>query len=461
MFESQLRSKLAAGDVDDIAAFHALLLPLSCGSQLSIVSNQAQLIVVAAGRTPSDKLASNRLQTRPSYRLRVAFFRGSANSNLERLAALLSLDRGRFSVDLYTTSPAEGELAPLRSRSLLGVRDVDAARILSSYDILLDGSGHTAGNRLDALARRPSPIAASVLGFPSSYGGAGLVDYLTADRIVSPPNLCSACVARQERLALMPTTYQVVGRAVASLASGNTRGGAQPASKGSLTTVPTLILGTFTRSVRWHPDSFGLWASILLRTRPASAWDATSGRATSFARRSRRRTATTRVVGTSLWALADRKEERVRLAAELGAAGVSVPSRLRFDSFEPDKAAHLARHQELAMCVDTTPLYGSHTTAADAFGAARPLLTLPAETWASRVGASVANAAGVPQVVVASRKSLVDVAALLLQMAPFTPIATRQQAAALHPDQAQVANERWWKRSVGLDPSSSRLPFSL
>ena len=80
----------------------------------------------------------------------------------------------------------ERAIAPrvLHHTPLLDVSDEAVARLLSGFDVVLDGSGHTTGNRLGALARRPAPVATSVLGFAGSYGGARLVDYLTSDRIV-------------------------------------------------------------------------------------------------------------------------------------------------------------------------------------------------------------------------------------------------------------------------------------
>ena len=44
----------------------------------------------------------------------MAIFRGSANANTERLAALLSLDARWFTVSLYSTQLARGDAEQLR-----------------------------------------------------------------------------------------------------------------------------------------------------------------------------------------------------------------------------------------------------------------------------------------------------------------------------------------------------------
>jgi protein O-GlcNAc transferase len=55
-------------------------------------------------------------------------------------------------------------------------------------DILVDLAGHTAGNRLNLMARRPAPVQAGFIGYPHSSGLAA-IDTLIADPIVCPPSL--------------------------------------------------------------------------------------------------------------------------------------------------------------------------------------------------------------------------------------------------------------------------------
>ena len=399
--EVLLRRALAT-DVDGIAAFHALLLPVPCSDQLRIISMQTELLVedsaVQLNRIPFSLAYGHTFHRAPSSPLSIALLRGSANANVERLAALMSLEPGRFSVHLLTTALDSHSLTRLRQLvagngrsslvhiSLAAMSNEAAARLLSGYDAVLDASGHTAGNRLAALARRPAPLATSVLGFPASYGGGHLVDYLTADRTVLPPVVSCSCVAPGERLALLPATYQVSPAPSPHLAAGSTRppmactGACLRGRRGW----PPLLLGSFTRSARWHPSSFELWMATLLRT-----------------------------TSTALWLLVDHPEQAARVMAEMASAGIRT-RRVVLSAWEPNKETHLARHRYMAVCVDTTPLYGSHTTAADALGSGAPLLSVPSEVWSSRVGASVSSAIGVMETISASRRDLVDLAEALL-----------------------------------------------
>ena len=73
------------------------------------------------------------------------------------------------------------------------------------------------------------------------------------------------------------------------------------------------------------------------------------------------------------------------LAREVAAAGVDT-RRLGAVGYAA-KPLHLSRHEVLSLALDTSPLYASHTTAADALRAAVPLLPLPGLSFASRVSA--------------------------------------------------------------------------
>ena len=59
---------------------------------------------------------------------------------------------------------------------------------------------------------------------------------------------------------------------------------------------------------------------------------------------------------------------------------------------------HLARHRLADLFLDTLP-YGAHTTGSDALWAGLPLLTCCGETFAGRVGASLLDAIGLPELV--------------------------------------------------------------
>jgi len=102
-------------------------------------------------------------------------------------------DRERFDLICYSCSPKEDSITEL-CRSLAD-RWVDAWQLTDEkladrieadqVDILVDLSGHSAGNRLAMFARKPAPIQVTAFGHVSGTG-LPLMDYLFADPIVIP-----------------------------------------------------------------------------------------------------------------------------------------------------------------------------------------------------------------------------------------------------------------------------------
>jgi protein O-GlcNAc transferase len=101
---------------------------------------------------------------------------------------IIAHDRRAVTVFVYANQTATDPLTEQIKRSvdpwvpILGLDDDSvAARIVADrVDILVDLSGHTAGNRLGVFARRAAPIQLSWLGYPASTGLA-TIDYVLLD----------------------------------------------------------------------------------------------------------------------------------------------------------------------------------------------------------------------------------------------------------------------------------------
>ena len=80
-------------------------------------------------------------------------------------------------------------------------------------DILVDLTGHIAGNRLLAFARKPAPIQVTYLGYQNTTGMSAM-DYRLTDERADPPGLTDAFYT--ERLVRLPRCffcYRPAGRA--------------------------------------------------------------------------------------------------------------------------------------------------------------------------------------------------------------------------------------------------------
>jgi predicted O-linked N-acetylglucosamine transferase (SPINDLY family) len=100
-----------------------------------------------------------------------------------------------------------------------------------------------------------------------------------------------------------------------------------------------------------------------------------------------------------LWLLADNDAVPANLRREAVARGVSG-DRIVFAPRLP-LPDHLARHRVADLFVDTFH-FNAHTTASAALWAGLPVLTCRGTTFASRIGASVLSAIGLPDLVAGS-----------------------------------------------------------
>jgi predicted O-linked N-acetylglucosamine transferase (SPINDLY family) len=109
------------------------------------------------------------------------------------MAVLGYHDRSAFEIVCYSCSPLRDEMTELFERN--ADKWVDASRLIDDelaerikadkVDILVDLSGHTAGNRLAVFARKPAPVQVTAWG---SASGTGLptIDYLFSDPVATP-----------------------------------------------------------------------------------------------------------------------------------------------------------------------------------------------------------------------------------------------------------------------------------
>jgi len=138
------------------------------------------------------------------------------------------------------------------------------------------------------------------------------------------------------------------------------------------------VFCTFNQPSKITPDVFDLWCR-LLRELPESC----------------------------LWVLDPWPDATANLRREAEARGVAA-ERIVIAPRLP-MAAHLGRLQLADLALDTFP-YTSHTTGSDALWVGLPLVTRIGETFASRVAASLLNAAGLPELVTSSAQAYCDLA---------------------------------------------------
>jgi predicted O-linked N-acetylglucosamine transferase (SPINDLY family) len=318
---------------------------------------------------------------RPDKRLRIGYWscdlQEHATSQL--ISEVFELhDRQAFEVVILSYGPPSN--TPARDRIVRaadrffdfhGMPDREAVDRIAALDIdiLVDLKGYTKGTRMAIPLSRPAPIVVSWLGYPGTLGS-DKVDYIVGDRVVTPPG-CEAFY--DERIIRLPGCYQPNDRHQAVAEPLDRQGYGLPAD--------AVVFAVFNATQKITPEMFNVWMRVLKACPQAC-----------------------------LWLFAENDAVFRQFITEAGLKG--VPAARIVHAGIKDRPHHIARYKVADLAVDTFP-YGSHTTGSDALRAGCPLLALAGRSFASRVSASLLEAAGLPELVTAS---LADYEARLLDL---------------------------------------------
>jgi len=381
---SRLRARVAESAVG-IAPFGFLSEPSRADEQLHCARTAAAAIEAAA--TPlRHRLAFDRDSRATAERLRIGFVSnglGDHPTGLLIVAMIEALRSEQVDVTMFSTSADDD--SPIRRRlraastqwlDVAGLPPVAlAARIHAAKpDVLIDLSDGT-GRIAETFALRPASVQVAWLAYPGT-SGAPWIDYVIADRVVLPDALRAHF---SESVAYLPRCYQptdpsrVVGEPPSRVACG------LPA-QGS-------VYVSFNNSYKLNPHSMRRMFAVL-RNVPDSV----------------------------LWLLSGPEGANERLREAAREDGID-PTRLVFMSKLPH-AEYLARYRHADLFLDTQP-YNAHTTASDAIWAGCPVLTVPGNTFAARVAASINAHLGMPQLNVADDTAFVEFATRVGRDASF------------------------------------------
>jgi predicted O-linked N-acetylglucosamine transferase (SPINDLY family) len=313
----------------------------------------------------------------PGRRMRVGYlssdFRGHTVAGfIETL--LRHHDRRRVEVFAYASVVRPDDTTErLKSladhwRPIGGLTDAQAFDQIraDSPDVLIDLGGHTAGNRLLVMARRPAPVQATLFGYPNTTG-LKAVDYRVSDPVSDPPGRTEHLYA--ESVLRLPETAWVY---------------APPASAPPVTPLPAATQRGFTFGCLNNPAKISdacleTWAAILHAT-PGSRLVLLAGQAHAGAKRLLERFSERGIV-----------RERVELVFRLPAEQY-FETYCRFD-----------------LSLDPFPYNGGVTTG-DSLWMGVPVLTVAGASYVTRQGLMAMTAVGLPEFVAQSPGDLVRLA---------------------------------------------------
>ena len=381
LYGSWLRTKLSVGDWSDaedglarlaqkIRRNERAVVPhflLGMIDSLSLQRKAAEILI--AERQPAPPL----LPAIPKYprheRIRVGYYSADYfnHATMFLMAELFERhDRDRFEIVAFSFGPDIDD--EMRRRAVaafdrfIDVRNKSDREIAQlsrdlGIDIAVDLKGFTVRDmRLEIFAYRAAPVQVNYLGYPGTMG-ASYIDYLVADEILIPD------ANRQhysEKVVYLPDSYQVNDRKREIANRAFTRAELGLPATG-------FVFCCFNDSYKITPQTFHGWMRLLKQ-----------------------------VEGSVLWLFETNRAavDNFRNVAErsgVGAERLVFAEHIRF-------AEHLARHRLADLFLDTLPC-NAHTTASDALWAGLPVLTCIGEAFASRVGASLLNAIGLPELV--------------------------------------------------------------
>jgi predicted O-linked N-acetylglucosamine transferase (SPINDLY family) len=301
----------------------------------------------------------------PRRKIRIGYF--SADFRDHAVANLMagvfeSHDRSRFEVAAFAFGPEAQDTVRARlERAFDRFLDVRArtdreiaalARELE-IDVAVDLGGFTEDCRTNVFAFRAAPVQVGYLGYPGTLG-AGFMDYLIADAALIPSD---ARPHYSEKIVYLPS-FQANDRA--------RRGPGRPFTRGELGLPErSFVFCCFNGNTKITPDTFRSWLRIL-----------------------------SRVPESVLFLYAEHAAAADNLRREAERGGISA-GRLIFGGRLP-APEYLSRYRVADLFLDTMP-YNAGTTASDALWMGLPVLTLAGGAFASRMGASLLCAVGLPE----------------------------------------------------------------
>lgn len=293
-------------------------------------------------------------------------------------------NRDHFDIFCYSNNPAADNTTARLQALALQWRDVsaldDAAVIQcirdDQIDILVDLAGHTSGNRLLVMLRRPAPVQVTYLGYPNTTGLTEIDYRITDDRAES----ADAQQYYTETLFKLPRcflSYQPpIPETVLDAVTSNRDTG--------------VVFGAFNNLAKVTEDVVVAWAAIL------------------------------RTVSNSVLHLPGATVEvesvKQRWIERFASHGVAA-NQIKWIERTPSVENHLERYRLVDIALDTYP-YNGTTTTMDALWMGVPVVTRYGSCHASRVSYDLLSRIGLEDLVATTFDAYIDIAVRLAQQGP-------------------------------------------
>jgi len=235
-------------------------------------------------------------------------------------------------------------------------------------DILIDLSGHTAGNRLLVFARKPAPVQVTYLGYPNTTG-LTVIDYHIIDKYIDLENVAEKF--NSEQLIKMSYSYHCYNPIDKNMININEL----PAIQNNYIT-----FGSLNNFTKLNTKTIKLWSIILNRINDSKI-----------------------IIKTK--SLAD-VETRKFLKNQFEKCRINS-TRLILEDSTP-APAYLKTYHRIDIALDTYP-YNGGTTTYETLWMSVPVVTLVGETQASRMGLSILSTLGLDKLIAYTPDEYVEI----------------------------------------------------
>jgi protein O-GlcNAc transferase len=359
--DSVLKSISGKSALMVISPFQVLPLGLDGEALAEVARRASQKAAKSVGVMPDYKK-----QMRPDLRIRIGYISPDFVNHSVAVAireVISCHDRTQFSVEGFSLARAHDEISMKfvedfdQMHDISGMAHARAAAFIAwrNIDILIELAGHTRGCKPEILAYRPAPVQISAVGYGAPVN-ASFIPWHLVDKHLVPVE------ARQYYEEVLIDLPDNALPASPPLSVDREAGRAQTGlpEKG-------VLLANLGGTYKIDPESFGAWMLIMKG-----------------------------VPDACLVLLDHTSQVNDRLRSEAEQRGISA-NRLVFVPFAA-RDLHLARYRHVDLCLDTLNHNGGVTTT-DALWLGSPVLTMAKNHLPDRMGSSILNAAGLPELV--------------------------------------------------------------
>lgn len=326
------------------------------------------------------ELAYDVREARPEGKIRVGYVSGDFKTHSVAFffeSVLRNHNRSEFEIYCYDMVTVPDETTQRMKnfgwawRSIYGLTDDVVAEHIrtDSIDILVDLSGHTEGNRLGVFALKTAPVQVTWLGYPNTTG-LTQIDYRISDFFADPPGMTEHL--HTEQLVRLPRSFLCYS---------------PPVSAPEVAELPNgpIIFCSFNHYPKISDTTINLWSRVLhelpdalLSLKNGSLFDA---------------------------------HVRELLFNRFSECGIER-NRLIICSRSGTREEHLQQYGSCHIALDTYPYHGT-TTTCEALLMGVPVITMAGRSHAARVGVSILNNAGLPELVAYDADQFVAIAVAL------------------------------------------------